>query len=451
MPDPAPHNEGVRGKSFPPLGYGAKPRRGAGWNPAKKQTKRFLAPGFSNAMFLLFDRIPAPVSLDSPHLLNLFERHFAQWPFAISATPDGRTPFLSVRQKRRGYQVHSTAGTETYRHRSAAALLCDVGIDLAEEAVRHHPDWLCLHCSAVSARGRLMVFPNTNRAGKSLLAASFLPLGARILADDLLAITSDAHGVAFGLPPRLRLPLPSSSHRLARHMESLDGEQDSQYRFLYAGSEGLASCGETQPLGAFIIPLRGAHSGVSLTRLSPAAGLQYLAYQFQMGDGQAGTVFKRAYQLCRTVPLWQMEYEDAEEAAAFLLHGPQSEALFFPAKSSETLLNPSSFAAGFQDEDRPLPIHRKTPCLRRQGVTEHRVDACAYLVSPEQDAIFFLNPLGHALWALLEEPTSVHEAVELLGPVYPQIPLADLERDMAAFFGSLLNKGLIQEEERLSD
>jgi hypothetical protein len=145
---------------------------------------------------------------------QLIKRHFLRWPFAEHTAGEER-PYFHVHETRRGFAICSEGHTE--RFETSAEMLCDLGIDLAETFIRYRSAMQCLHCSAVAlcseGEERLVVFPNINRAGKSLLAASFLQHRVRLFADDLLAVTEEGEGMAFGLPPRLRLPLPPTSVR----------------------------------------------------------------------------------------------------------------------------------------------------------------------------------------------------------------------------------------------
>ena len=183
-----------------------------------------------------FEGLPeATLLAGSSRVHQLIKRHFQRWPFAVKTGGEGR-PYFHVRETWRGFEIRSEDGTSSFD--TSAEMLCDLGIDLAEAVVRHHSAMQCLHCSAVALRSegqvRLVVFPNINRAGKSLLAASFFRHGARLFADDLLAVTEEGEGMAFGLPSRLRLPLPATASHLSADLESMPGHGDGRYHFLYA-------------------------------------------------------------------------------------------------------------------------------------------------------------------------------------------------------------------------
>lgn len=81
--------------------------------------------------------------------------------------------------------------------------------------------------------------------------------------------------------------------------------------------------------------------------------------------------------------------------------------------------------------------------IRRQGITERRVDDVVFLVNPDNDALYHLNPVGTALWRLLEEGTSCAEAVDLLCLAFPDAAPADVETDIKALLEEFADHNLI--------
>ena len=399
---------------------------------------------------LSFKGLPeASLQAGSPFLRELLERHFQGWPFSVADEAEN-DPLFRVEEKGRRYRLCSPEGRECFV--SPAEMLCDLGISLAEAFVSRTSGLQCLHCSAVSfpvaGEEKLAVFPNVNRAGKSLLAACLMLEGGRLFADDLLGVTREGEGVSFGLPPRLRLPLPASASRLAGMLEELPGLGDSRYHFLYAW-DSVAPFGCKLPVGAVVLPCRRTGGkGVRLSRLSVAGGLQCMAYQFQMREGEAGDVFDLARRLCESLPLWMLEYESPEEASAFLMQ--EAGRLFSEARegddaqevgflTGEDLLSCSMHGR----RRRAFPSDRNLRWLRAPGMHIHEAGSFAYLIPKEQDAVFGVDGIGLALLALLSGPLSISEAARLLAEVYPQTGQARLESDMSLFFRNLYEQGLL--------
>lgn len=405
-----------------------------------------------DAVQLVFEGLPeVPLLAGSSSVLPILTKHFQRWPFFVHSE-EGR-PFLHVAQTKRGFLISSAEGG-TERYDTSAEMLCDLGIELAESVMRHRPGMQCLHCSAVALPSgggeKLVVFPNVNRAGKSLLAACFLPYQARLFADDLLAVTEDGEGMAFGLPPRLRLPLPPTAQRLAQDMKTVPVHSDPRYAFLYAG-EFIAPFGERLPVGAIVLPRRLSENRgrpPRLRRLSPESVLQCMIYQFQMRAGQAGAVLALARRLCGSVPLWVLDYDSPEEAALLVT---QEKSLFsLPSEAEEAarlsvdfLTEEDRLSALRHVRGRNFPSDRNLHWLRAPDTHVHENGTFAYLIPKDESGIFGVDSFGLAVFALLAEPLSIAEAVRLLAEVFPQTGSARLESDLSHFFRLLFEQGLI--------
>ena len=398
---------------------------------------------------LFFTGLTDPVALQgSPQLVQYFRKHFSSWPAVILENERPARPLFTIQETKSGYKaIWGTTGATVFQ-RTIVQLLCDLGIDLAQSFVSLNPSLLCLHCSSVSIDGRLVVFPKGNRAGKSLLAACLLTRGKTLFADDLMAVTGKGEGQSFGLPPRLRLPLPPSFTRLNARLESLTTLDDGRYLFVYPHDNDIASFGSKQPIGAFIMPERNSRGKARLIPISPSQNLQHLAYQFQLPLGKAQMVFDTAKSLS-CGPAWILKYSSVEEAAEVLLsHFERGAGFDAPSCRNDT---PQSFFASAESSpttnatlaERKRLAKRTVYYRRQKGGRVNRIGDCAYLIPKGHNEIIFLNPVALALWTLLEEPLNVAEAAKLLSSLYPDMPLAELENDIASLFWNLQDKGLI--------
>ncbi|EHK53331.1 hypothetical protein [Allomesorhizobium alhagi] len=121
---------------------------------------------------------------------------------------------------------------------------------------------------------RLVVFPSTNRAGKSTLIARLAAEGVAVHADDLLPLTPDDEGMSLGISPRLRLPLPETAGAtLTRFVMENQGAADGRYKYLELAAPLLAPFGESCPIGAFVLLERQIHRAAEL--LAAPRGLAF--------------------------------------------------------------------------------------------------------------------------------------------------------------------------------
>ena len=163
---------------------------------------------------LEFDGIYRPVRVaDAETFLPIFAKVFHSWPFweSQSRTP----PLIEIRRDGGTYLLTSPWLKKCVRHKHPVNMACALVAEIFRAHVQDHPEMLCLHGAAAAFAGRLVVFPSTYRAGKSVLSACLAEAGLQLFADDVLPVAAAGErgveeGVAAGVAPRLRLPLPDN-------------------------------------------------------------------------------------------------------------------------------------------------------------------------------------------------------------------------------------------------
>jgi hypothetical protein len=195
---------------------------------------------------------------------------------------------------------------ETFRH-----LLIDQVLPL----VTSRQGRLSLHASAVHLPGFGTIgFVGEAGRGKSTLAAALAMRGARLVADDCLAIALDGDGaVAVPAYPGLRLwpgaesrGLPAVRGRRVAHYSSKRRVVHPVLRYHHAPS----------PLRAlFLLRPRGPRGAAAeITRCSPSArlmGLLRYAYLLDVEDrGELAGVFERLALAVARVPVWRLRIRD---------------------------------------------------------------------------------------------------------------------------------------------
>lgn len=397
-------------------------------------------------MDLYFNGIPQPVRFTGCEtLLPRISVYFHSWPFRTVPAATDVSPAFTVRALGDTlWRFTAPWLPEGAEEDTEAGFLCSLGIDLANAFFYADPSLLCLHCAAVELGDALVVFPNTNRAGKSTLAVRLLADEVAVYADDLLAVTKDGQGMSFGIPPRLRLPLPARETALKRFFTVRKGMGDADYQFVAPRTPGLAPFGACKPIAAFVVLDRGKGRGSArLSRLPGTLGLQSIINRNVMRPQDAMTVFARSKALADAVPCWKLSYSGLDEAAALLkknFTGPKP-VLAVEAVQPEPLPAPPRKRRASRAKAMPDP-HRRF--VRHEGMAALPEQQELFLVQEEKDAIFHLNPVAAAVWEMLASPLSVSEACELLGTAFPQVPPQTLVSDVTALFNTLRKKNLIR-------
>lgn len=80
---------------------------------------------------------------------------------------------------------------------------------------------------------------------------------------------------------------------------------------------------------------------------------------------------------------------------------------------------------------------------RRPGITQREVDDAIFLVNPDNDALYHLNPIGAALWRLLKDGTSGDEACELICLAFPDTDPTSVKTDIVRLLTEFCDHNLI--------
>lgn len=467
---------------------------------------------------LHFQGVPRPVRLICcADLLSEARAFFSTWPFREEG-PSDVNPFLTIRRVADGgYRLESflhTCGNdatgaahgdaprdvgpdagapESRREASPACALCSLSIDLVTAFCAAAPSLFCLHGAAVRLvtagaedagggegpkdTGAVLMF-GANRAGKSVLTARLMASGHIGCGDDMIGMTEEGEIVSFGIPPRLRLPLPRSE-RLRVLARTYRGTSDARYRYLQSGMPLLAPFGSRSGVNHALVLERTSGARPEFVPLSQDEGLARILPRWIMRQGTAETVFRRAERLAARIPVFLFRYSDLDEAAAFLGAGAASRSGWRCAGSG------TEGTSGNRPENgRPCPPARgnrgPSPVIcgpdkgrdkgsdrqrgkdaagekggthadriervrykRADGVRSFARDGSLFLVDGSSDAIFHLNASGQAVWLLLDAPLDEEEAVALLREAFRSVPEARIVRDVKLLFRGLLRAGLV--------
>lgn len=85
------------------------------------------------------------------------------------------------------------------------------------------------------------------------------------------------------------------------------------------------------------------------------------------------------------------------------------------------------------------PIYR-----RRPDISFREAGGEVFLVGTDGATLFNLNPVGSAIWQLLEEPIDVVETADILAEAFPAVARPRIEADVRAVFADLAGRGLIE-------
>ncbi|MEQ5801892.1 PqqD family peptide modification chaperone [Halomonas sp. H10-9-1] len=393
---------------------------------------------------------------EAPEVVEALGQALPGWPLAI-ARARGLAPAIRLRRSRGGYLQRSPQLPRGLELPTPASAVCSLIADLGGERFERATGLLGLHCASVEVGGRLVLFPESHRAGKSTLAVAFAVAGYRLFGDDVLGLTREGCGVALGIAPRLRLPLPETlAPELADYAEVHAGPEDARYRFVLPPGNALARHGEQGPVGALVLLERDdQRRAPEVVRLLPGEGLLQLLAQNFAHHAAPETLMAHLLPLMERVPCLLLRYAEPLAAARHL--GAVLEAVEGEVGGNEDGGNAKSKAghdgigavchAGALARRDAVPVNGPFPATRRwmaaREVRGYPLGHELFLIQPASGVIHRLNPTGEAVWRLLcQEPLTGRELGELLGEHFDE-PLASVTEDVCRLLAGLADAGLL--------
>lgn len=382
-----------------------------------------------------------------------------RWPHGpVAAASD---PASTVTRLGRDDYLLEAPGQDPVRD-DALCVACAMMIDVVQAVLAEQPDMLSFHCAAVEIGGSLLLIPSRGHAGKSTLVARLAAEGIRIWCDDILPVApGDREGLALGIAPRLRLPLPKHTSPgfrafVSRHLSVDDGA----YGYLRLPDGQLARHGETARLGRILILDRREGARAELGRASRSDALRALIGQNQTMRSASGALLDRLHAMMDRLPAYVLRYHDLEEAAALVTSTfasplnpsglPRLDVRFIDGQAGGDG-SPVPFDGGLGNShshpgapSNAIPVPEAARWRRAPGIVIREVDGDVFLSDPGGARLFHLNAMGAGLWSVLEHPTSLADAAEMFATAFPDVQPQRIRTDLAVLFGSLAAAGLVE-------
>ncbi|WP_157928875.1 PqqD family peptide modification chaperone [Pararhizobium haloflavum] len=393
-----------------------------------------------------FRGLPAPIGIDPDvsRIADDLRTVLVGWPQVDPADMPFDQPFLTVSGTPDHVIVRRQPSGETRSEPSTTSAICTIIVELMAAFVRNVQSIGNLHAAAVEFGGRLVVFPATNRAGKSTLVSACAADGRRVFSDDLLPIDlKTGDGVASGCLPRIRLPLPDGApERLKRYVESHTEVTDGYYAFLSATKGRSVQHGEKASIGAIVLLERSDQPCAA--RLEPVAledGLTRLLVQ-DTSEVPAQCMLDAYLDLLAHLAVYRLVYSDISDAQARLEEGFST----WPATEILARSDPRRQSASASGFDWPTPATDMPVYRRVDEVAVRVVGDSAFLVDQRNDKIHHLNTLGLGLWNLLENDMDEATIRTIVAGAFADVPEEVVEADVGALLQTFLAEGLAQQK-----
>lgn len=399
--------------------------------------------------YLCFDGLSGRIELRvDQRFRDALPTVFPNWPFEI--TTDAGDSFASVTQSDGGYTITSPFMDGPSTFNDPANTICALIVELAWARLHENPELLCLHGAAVEFAGRLIIFPSTRRAGKSTLTVALAAAGKRVFTDDFLPLAiqpnGEVHGVASGISPRLRLPAPIQiGPQALAYISARNMIANRQYQFVEPRADELANFGDTAPIGGMIFLDRQDGATATLESVTNAEALSTLITQNFSRAVNAAGILKMLDFITTSATAYRLTYDTAEEAIALL------NAQFQTWEGTPPTLS-DAFATEFLtsalDITAPKVIDvTEGQFMQADSVTVITSEGKKFLTGRAGQSIHYLNDGAAMIWQLLDEPTSIVEAVTIIHTAFPEQPFLQIQTDVTATFTEFAQNSLLQTAE----
>ncbi|MBL9051386.1 MAG: PqqD family peptide modification chaperone [Tabrizicola sp.] len=397
---------------------------------------------------IVFRGVTAPLRLNGAEaVLEVLPGVAVGWPYDCVKADPSVAPFFTISSEPGTALLRCDCHVEDRPSQrfDPVNAVCDAVSALALALPAEHPGLICLHAAGVALGGRLVIFPNVRRAGKSTLSAALARAGHPVFSDDVVPVFlsegGHGYGLAMGLSPRLRLPLPEAlGAGFADWVGSVSGPGNRQYRYLTPPDQ--PAHGAVLPIGAFVILDRRDTPGpASLQAVSPDVAMDVLLHQNFTRDRHSADILSAIAKVLAERPAFTLSYAGLDDAVACL------EAAFADWPGSKPSADPGPARAFRQADFAARPAAKKATgglLVQRAGCLSVPIGDRLYLADAEGRAIHRMDPLAAAIWSLVEEPIRTDAILEILTEAFPDVEPDRLAADLNALVRRLVGAGLVE-------
>ena len=274
--------------------------------------------------FVRFGAYKAPIKFDDcDDLLQGFKSILRGWDVAELPASQTASPIIRF-SKRNGWfhwqskRLPPPKGWKPHGPKKVIDAVADFHYRFLDWHTLEFIDHFCLHCAAVEMKGGLVIFPSVQKSGKSTLITELALRGHRVFCDDVLPIDPENnYGIAMGILPRLRLPLPKSlSESHLKFVNARTGLSDRYAAYINLHETELAAIGNTAPIRAIILLQRQTEVvPVKLSAAGKAESLSKLIDQNFADHMSPTTTFDNMLSIVERAELRRIEFSVVEEAA----------------------------------------------------------------------------------------------------------------------------------------
>ena len=208
------------------------------------------------SVYLSFANLRAPVVLTGcASLSGVIGPILQGWDISPYEGPHDVEPIIRIEKSGSSFVRYSRWLKEPVGFKDPVDAVCDFLVDLTKAYLDTASGMMCLHAADAQFNDGLVIFPSTYRSGKSTLSVELARRGVRIFSDDVLPIRNEGNlGIAPGILPRLRLPVPKDVGAGFTHfVDSRMGANSDRYQYVDLHAHELAPLGTPAPISGIVL------------------------------------------------------------------------------------------------------------------------------------------------------------------------------------------------------
>jgi hypothetical protein len=260
-----------------------------------------------------------------PDVVDGLEMILHGWKMSRLPAGTRRKPDASVTRTAKGYVWRSDVmprptAWDSKPPASTMHVVWDVHDVFFDWFLKQNPRHLCLHGAAVRIGNGLVCFPSLHKSGKSTLCIDLVRSGQRLFCDDVLPIEPKANrGMAMGIAPMLRKPLPASlGSRLIRFATERAGPSNKSWAYMKLGGTEIAPLGTVAPIKALVLLQREARRRAKIEPVPKNEMLREILLQ-NFAQVPPVETLDRLLQIAERAGCYRLCYSQVADAARLLV------------------------------------------------------------------------------------------------------------------------------------
>ena len=270
---------------------------------------------------LKFADIDKPVALAGcDELAPIIRQLLRGWEIEETIAAAAPQTDIVIRKTNKRYIRSSPWVKKSISFRHPVTAVCDFLVDLTNAYLADHPNLLCLHTAAVHLDDGLVLFPGTYRAGKSTLSVHCAAAGFQLFSDDVLPVDGESRfGIAPGILPRLRLPLPDNSGtEFTNFVADHKGPESDRYLYVDLEPDAFAPRGAKAPITAIVLLERIETGSPEISKISASEALKRAILQNFSRAQPAINILDHLHGIVSGARCFELQYRTGEEAVEMI-------------------------------------------------------------------------------------------------------------------------------------